>query len=478
MNAVMKDYYLLWRMALSIRHPRAHVFFLCATAIASLGLGVLIQLKEDDLLHTAILSLQVALGFLLVGALFYFVPGAVKLNTPATARLVPRMRRRLMGLTILAWVVATGTVALMAMWGNETQAEAALVFLGTGSGIAMYGLSQSGHRAAGLGQFALFGVIFFNSSVSPRLLEPLTHGSGFAVATLLMLALGAFVLQAMFMNGGERHVAACAARTLQAERLSATGQFRERKARGFGAALYRRLLARDCRRRDSERLLGHLLGAASHWVHRAIMLASLVAIVACVLLGVHLFASADTQRMTADIGWLFAAALLLVPFFDSERRNARLKDTAVEQALFRLAPPLPGTAAAFNRTVSLALLRGTLLEWAMLAATVLLLTAMTGTSASRIFMQACFCCLTLPLAGANLRDHARSAGLSGWRLLLGMAGSLGLSAIVAVALHWALGMPLAPGAALASIVIAVVVVARGLARDRTAPFAFPVGRLA
>jgi len=334
MSAVMKDYYLLWRMALSIRHPRAHVFFLCATAVATLGLGALIQLKEDDLLRTVILSLQVVLGFLLVGALFYFIPGAVKLNTPATARLVPRMRRRLMGLTILACVVATGAVALMAMMGSDTRAEAALVFLGTGSGIAMYGLAQSGHRAAGVGQFALFGVIFFNSSVPPGLLEPLTHGSGFAIATLLMLALGAFVLQAMFMNGGERHVAACAARALQAERLSATGQFRERKVRGFGAALYRRILARDSRRRDSgqlsRRLLGHLLGAASHPVHHALTLASLVAIVACALLGIHLFASADTQHMVTNIGWLFASGLLLVPFFDSERRNARLKDTAAE----------------------------------------------------------------------------------------------------------------------------------------------------
>ena len=122
---------------------------------------------------------------------------------------------------------------------------------------------------------------------------------------------------------------------------------------------------------------------------------------ACALLGIHLFASADTRHMVTNIGWLFAAALLLIPFFDSERRNARLKDTAAEQALFRLAPPLPGTAAAFNRIVSLALLRGALLEWAMLAATVLLLTAMTGASASRLFMQACLCCLTLPLAAVG-----------------------------------------------------------------------------
>jgi hypothetical protein len=40
-----------------------------------------------------------------------------------------------------------------------------------------------------------------------------------------------------------------------------------------------------------------------------------------------------------------------------------------------------------------------------------------------------------------------------------------------------LGLPLTVGAALASIVIALAVVAAGFAGDRRAPFAFPAGRL-
>jgi hypothetical protein len=180
----------------------------------------------------------------------------------------------------------------------------------------------------------------------------------------------------------------------------------------------------------------------------------------------------------AAIGALFAAPLLFVPLFDSERRNVRLKDTGAEQALLRLVPAMPGNAPAFNRAVNLALLRGALLEWAMLAATVLLLTVMTGAPASTIFMQACFCCLTLPLVGTSLRDHARRAGLLGWRLFLGTAASIGLSVAVGAALERAAGLPLTAGAALASILITLAIVARGLARGRTAPFAFPAGRLA
>jgi hypothetical protein len=474
MNAAMRDYYLLWRMALSIRHGRANAMVLGFTGFAALCVGALVQLKEADLLLTAGACVRTLLGGLMAGWMMYFVPGAIRLNTPFTARLVPRMRHRLVELTTLAWTVATASATLLSL---DTRMVPAFVFLGTGSWIAAYGLGQSGHRAAGVVQCALIFPIVFNGSLPPGLFDALRSGTGLAVATLLMLALAAFSLQAMFMNGGERHYAACEARALQSERMSAAGQFREHKERKFGAALYLRVLRRDCRARDAGRLLGHLLGAQNHWVYRAMMLGGLVALVACALLGVRLFASADTNQMVNAIGWLFASPLLLVPLFDSERRNVRLKDTGAEQALFRLVPPMPGTAPAFNRKVNATLLRGALLEWAMLAGTVLLLSALSGAAASSMAMQACFCCLTLPLVGANLRDHARHAGLLGWRLFFGAAASLGASFIAAKALERVSGLPLVTGAALASLFIALAVVAAGFARSRTAPFAFPAGRL-
>jgi hypothetical protein len=474
-NAALKDYYLLWRMALSIRHARANIFVLGVTALATLCVGLLVQVQEGKLLHTAGVAVRVALACLLAGWMLYFVPGALRLCTPFTARLVPRLRRRLMELMVLAWIVATIAPTLLSL---DTPVAPAFVFLGTGCWIAAYGLGQSGHRAAGFAQCALVFALIFNGSLPAGALDGIKGGTGLALATLLMLAFGAFALRAMFMNGGERHFAACEARALQAERLSAAGQFRERKGHMSGAGLYRWVLRRDCRSRDTGRLLGHLLGAQNHWVYRALMLAGLVAAVGIALLALSLFASPFTQRMVASTGWMFASALLLAPLFDSERRNVRLKDTAAEQALFRLAPAMPGNAPAFNRSVGSALLRGALLEWAMLAGTVMLLSVMTGASASNLFMQACFCCLTLPLVGASLRDHAYRAGMLGWRLFLGAAASIGLSVAVGAALERAFGLPLAAGAALASIVIALVIVARGLARSRTAPFAFPAGRLA
>lgn len=101
MNAALKDYYLLWRMVLSIRHARTNTILFGFAVFAALCVGALVQLEEREPLHTASAAVRVALASLLGGWMMYFVPGAVKLNTPFTARMVPRMRRRLMALTAL-----------------------------------------------------------------------------------------------------------------------------------------------------------------------------------------------------------------------------------------------------------------------------------------------------------------------------------------------------------------------------------------
>ncbi|HAV36785.1 MAG TPA: hypothetical protein DCX52_10590 [Massilia sp.] len=475
MSAALKDYWLLWRMALSTRHPRASAIVLGLTALGTLLVGALAQMKEGDLALTAGLMLRVALGGLMGGWMLYFVPGAVKLNSPFTARLVPRLRRRLIALTMLVWLTAVGAATLMSL---DTRLSSALVFLGTGTWLAAYGLGQSGHRVGAWVQFAAWMLIVFNKSLPPGLIDQVKGGTGLVVATLLMLAFGAFALQAMYMNGGERHYAAREAQKLQIERLTADGQFKERKQNNVAASIYARALRRDCEARDVGSLLGHLLGSSSHWLNRAIALAVVVGLVALVVFGFRLFGSAETNEMITAIGWLFALPLLLMPLFGSELRNVRLKDTAAEQALIRLVPPMPAGAPDFNRKLAATLLRASLLEWGILAGAVLGLGAMTGASAANLFMQACLCCLALPLVAANLRDHARRSGLLGWRLLCGFALSLGISFGLAVAAQRAIGLPVTAGAALVSIAIAIALVVHGFRRAETAPYAFPAGRLA
>lgn len=479
MNAVPKaplaDYWLLWRMALSTRHPRASAIVLGLTAVATIVVALLVQLKNADPLMTAGVALRVALGGVMMGWMLYFVPGAVKLNTPFTARLVPRLRRRLIELTALVWLVAIVSSALMT---QGTRLSPALVLLGTGTWLAAYGLGQSGNRVGAWVQFAAWMLVVFHEHLPAGLLDALKSGTGFAIAALLMLTFGALALQWMFLNGGERHYAAREAQILQADKLTVAGQFKERKQHRIGASLYEWVLRRDSAARNSGRLLGHLLGARNHWVHRALAMAGILAVGVVAMVLLHFFGSADLQDMITNIGWAGAAMLMLGALFDCERRNMRLKDTAAEQALMRLVPPLPGGAPAFNRQLAGTLLRVGLLEWAMLAATALCLGLLSGATLANLGWQACLCCLTLPVVAANLRDHAQRVGLLGWQLLCGFVLSVCISVAVGAAAHGVFGLPVLAGTALASIVIAIALVANGFRRAETAPYAFPAGRLA
>ncbi len=475
MSALLKDYWLLWRMALSTRHRHASAFILGLGVLVALVIGLLVQIKNGDPMLSLGLALRIFLGVVLASWLIYFVPGAIKLNSPANARLVPRLRRRLIQLTAIVWVVAVATVTLMTL---ETRLTPALVFLGTGIWIAAFGLGQSGNRVGQWVQFAAWMFIVFNRHVPAGLLALLQSGTGFAAATLLMLAFAAYALQATFLDGGERHYAAREAQVLQTERLTASGQFRERSQVKFGAAFYRWALRRDCQAGEPGKLLTHLLGSMNHWTYRAVMLGAFVAVSAIVLVALRTFAGPELQQMVTDMAWAGFACMMLLPLFENERRNVRVKDTAAEQALFRLAPRMPVSAPAFNRKVAATLLRIALLEWGMLAFTVLCLGVMSGASASNLFLQACACCLTLPLVGGNLRDHARRVGPMGWQMLIGLIVSIGLSVALGMLARELTGLPVMAGAALASIAIALAVVALGVHRADGAPCAFPAGRLA
>ena len=474
MKALLKDYWLVWRMALSAR-SRADVLILGFTGFLTLLVAFLVMVMKDDVVLAAGAGLRVAVGGAMMGWLLYFVPGAVKLNTPAVARLVPRLRRRLIESTVLAWICVIAFATLVSL---GTKLSPALVLLATGTWIAAYGLGQSGHRAGSWMQVAFAGVFFFSQRWPPALVDGIQHGVGFAIAFLLMLAFAAYALQHMFMDGGDRHYVARVAQALQLERTTVDGQFRERRQGRFDASLYRWVLARDSAARDSARLLVHLLGARNHWVNRAVVLVAILALAGVALFLMHARANAATQALVRDLGWLFALPLLLGALFDTEKRNMRIKDTAGEQALLRMAPPLPAGASAFNRKVALALLRTALVEWAMLAGTVLCLGVMTGASAGNLFTQACLCCLTLPLVGATLRDHAHRSGLLGWRLLVGFALSLTGSLALGLAVERVSGLPYPVGAALVSMALAAALVARAFRRAESAPYAFPAGRLA
>jgi hypothetical protein len=475
MSPVLRTHGVLARMALSSRQPSAWMIVLSFAAVAAVTIGFLVQLKMDDPMLSIGVAARIALAGLLAGWAGYFLPGAIKLNTPANARLVPALRRRLMQLTAGAWAAATLLAALLAV---GTGLAPSLVLLGAGGGLATFALARTGHWAGVAAQFGLFPLVALSRVIPASALDRLAHGAGLAAASLLMLAYGAFTLRTMFMNGGERHYALRERQKLQTERLTPKGQFREGKPNRVFTAVYLAALRRDCAGRDAGKLLGHLLGAREHWSGQLLALAVVTPVLGGALLALRFYDGDALRLMVANGGWVVAASLMLVPLFDHERRNIRLMETRGEQTLLRLAPAMPAGAAAFNRTLAGVQLRSAVLGWCLQAGAVGLLTLAAGAPASFYVLQLCLCCLTLPLIGTNLRQHARHAGLLGLGPAFALLVTAAISFAAGAAIHAVSGLPITAGAALASVLIALVVVPWRWKRSVAAPIAFPVGRLA
>lgn len=475
MMAALRDFGLLWRAALATRHQYANAALGGFALFCALSVGLLVQLKTGDPRASALNGIRAAFAVVVFGWMMYFVPGAIKLNTPAHAQLVPRMRRRLLQLALLAWAGAVGLSTLLAL---GTPVRAQFVFLGVGLWLIAFGLARSGHPAGKVVHFVVPASIILNKAIPPEWLALLAGGPGFAVATLLLLALGAYTLETMFPQGGERHYRLYAAQQLVGEQTSAEEHFRNPKPLRIATWLYQAVLRRDLARRDAGALLMHLPGPAVHWTQRLLPMVLAVAIAAGAMAVARRVVRADTLDVIAGGAWIAISWTLVTQLFDHERRLVRLSVTRGEQSLVRLAPALPGSASAFNRYLARRLLLAGLGEWAILSGAVLCMVALAGAPSAIVWMQACICCLTLPLLAAPLRDHAHVAGGAGWQMFVGLLASLALCFLAAASLRGVLGTPLLPGAALASVALAVAALAWRWRRLAGAPHAFPVGRLA
>jgi len=473
MTAALRDYQVLWRMALSARQPHARAFLLSVTALAALAVGLLVWIKTSDAGPALGAAARVVLGGLLIGYVMYFLSGAAKLNTPAHARLVPRMRRRLMQLTAAAWAGGTGLAALLA-WG--TPLSPAFVLLGMGTWLATLGLVRSGHRAGTAAQFMFFPAFLVPGSVDFAR-QHLGHGAGFAMAMALMLALAAFTLRTMFMNGGDRHFALRTALKLQTERLSPEGQLKARNPNRFAMRIYLAALRRDSAGHNGGKLLAHLLGAREHWTQQVLGLGSVALLAGVAVFVLRQVGGETVGGMLTNVAPSFASGFFIASLFEYVRRNTRLIDTRGEQALLRLAPVMPARAAVFNRSLARLLLTNAAIGWCMLLAASLWVTLAAGAPASLLVRQVCLACLTLPLIGLNLRDQSRLSSMLGSSVLVFLLTSAGVSLLAGIALRAATGLPVLPGAALMSIMIACVDGVRRWKAGVDAPIAFPVGRL-
>jgi hypothetical protein len=468
--SALADYRMLWRAAVNQRQPGlvTRSYFIipaCMLVVAALS-AALTRDWATTLYHTMnMLLIALAVYFATI-----FVPGAALLNTPANARLVPRARRRLMQMTALGWIAIALVLALEL---GSTLNHMFLLFAAIGIAVVGLGLAQGGYPAGGLMPIVLPTAV---SHFRPQL-EALDSPVLTAAATLALLGFGAFALQLIFPSGGDRHWSLRRKVLRAAERATGEGQFTAAPGWRLGSSVYAALLKRDCERRAPAALLLHVLGPTAHWSQVLLPPVAIVGLAAAAKFLIGAYTEVDSLSPAGLVGLTtLIVIVMLLQVYNLERVAARLSATRGEQALLRMAP-LTAPARQFNRQLGGALLRYALLNWAAVSLVATSLTVLSGASVPIIVMQASLCCLGLPLMAAVLRDHARHAGIMGWRLVPATLAIV-LASAVGSLLAVPAGLPGWPALALTSAVIAMLAVSICWRAMLAAPVAFPVGRLA
>jgi hypothetical protein len=469
MMPALRNYALLWSTATASRDPRARWMFGAVALGLMLAVGVLVWSRTGALFETLGYTARVPVAVFLFAALTYYMPGAILLNTPANARLVPHMRRRLVRLTVCVWAASTAAAALL---GWDTAAPAALIACAAFAWLIGLGLGSAGYQLGGVLQGAV-PCLVVGRDYLPEVLfqQPFVAG-----ICLLLLALAARTLDLMFPNGGDRHWERRHAQLRVIERTRPEGMMRQASRARFAGALYAAALRRNSTARRAPAFVLPMLGPALHWTQRYLPLLAIAA-VAVVLIVVLKFTGNEAQFARKWLA-LLCLGMLFAQLFTYGQRGQRLADTATEQSLLRMAPPILAAPLPFNRQLNGSLLRMALLDWSAIVATLLAVSAFAGSTRADLVVLAQLCCLTLPLVGANLRNHARGSGLTILPMVGALVASVACSFGASLLLRHLVNTPLIPVAALVSVVLAAGVVAWRWRAAIAAPHAFPTGRLA
>lgn len=468
MSARLGQYWLLWRAALSFTRYFSRRLLLLSAVFVTLVSALIIGATGSTQAWLG-WALCIPAGFLLFTWTMAYVPGALKLNSPANAQLVPGMRRRLVELSLLVWLLGLGTMAAGMYLISGTAGHglwlAAAITLGTatmGAGVPM----------AGLVYLPLLAGLIANERLPASVLAAVQDVGASRLTLLALPLLAALAIRAMFPQAGKRHW-----------RMFA----RQARAGAFGAAAVPGrvpgrwspdglLLRRAVARRKQGALLMRALGPS-----QSAALAGSLAL-AAIATGtiIHLARSGVLPMLTdyfAQLSWVTISGVLLVFVFQAGMAPAWLARTTGEQALVRLAPAFPADAARFNTLLAHAQLRQSLTIWAMATGASLLLGLATGMAGNHLLQQVGVCCMTLPALALALRDHARSHAspvFGMWALAFGLSYVGPLAGIAAYAL---LGLPFWPVALVTAFGLSALLVRQRVGLMRAAPFAFPTGRI-
>jgi len=470
LRARLRDYQILWRAAVSHGNPFASPVVRWGGAFIGIATGAVVGMTEG-LRGLAVMAWWLASATPLLAWLWRFMPGAVKLASPAYAQLVPQLRQRMIELSCLVcWIgiagIASAPYTSTRFLGPQLFWIVAFV---VGSGLAV-----AGHRAASVTVIVGCASSLMASYIPAELVALLSH----PVVIVLSLPVYAGVIfvavRAMFPQAGERHWNMLAWRARWADAAGKRDPLVEQMAGKQAKGWYAASLRRDSARRDGKRLMLHALGASAHISEIVVVLAYMAAIV--IAIGVMVFWRAD-HIVTIGLAWVLASLVLVVPLVYCLRIGQLSGGLASEQSLVRLAPAMPAGAAAFNIQLGRILLLQALMVWGVSTAVFLLLAALAGAGGNALLNAASLACMVLPLVAVPLRDYASTrqsaAAAAATLLLISTVGSL----VAGGAVNALTDIPVLPVSALVSIGFTIVVVVRGLCTMQYAPCAFPAGRM-
>jgi hypothetical protein len=394
MNA-LGDYKLLWNAALAQwKRPsfvRSLKILAALLAIVGLGIGVVRQ----DWIIAARVGLGIPMLLLQLIWAIIVTPGLAMMNTPSNARLVPRMRQRMVEMTAGGWLFAGICCLLTPFWFATP-----LVVLWV---ISMSG-GRSGSRIASFMVVvaAMWGTIVKN--LPPPVLAFVESAPGTAVLCVLVAAYGAWTIRAVLPNGGDKHFIRRKRQVEIIERFQSMGRKQTNADRKSVFSPYGFALRHAIKSRKASSLMLHGLGPAAHW---SAML-PFCAVILVAGIGVHFLFGAARPEESSVAGWVLLLTLVVIvqgAFFS--KWKSLVATARNEAALLRLVP-LYANAGKWNRSFGAALVRNALAFSALSTLTTIVIALIDGASGDELISLASLAStLVMPGIAWMLRDQSR-----------------------------------------------------------------------
>ena len=412
MIAELRLWQLLWLTAVYRWRPLALKVCLCTPPLlALLFAGVLVR-ATGDLVAPLWLATRGALATLALMLTVPFLFRSPQLFSAVSATLVPGLRKRLIRMAVLCWLIACCVPALIL---HLSLFDRWLLMLGIAFFLSGLCVARSRSVVGGTLLMQVAPQLMINRKLVAELAGASSLGAlaTLACATLLALLSVVAATRRMYPVHGEGRAKLRAVLELRAQQDGMAQRPRQPGWHDPSWRFYAHALRKEAVRGAAPvRLLQHGLSPATHWI---LVLWPMLFVVCGALIVKAFVRMIDVDVLTAlvaQLSWMPLSMLLWTQAI-SNRGDLPgfLLAAREEQSLLRLAPAF-GAGLALNGQVASLLLRGAAVNWALRALTVLGVSAFLGASAATLLAASCACALALPWMALPLQRVSRAAAAS------------------------------------------------------------------